>query len=180
VNLPAESRLITQLRELDARLRQARIDYALIGGVAVNIHGHVRATRDLDVMVLVEDNDALHDQLQALGYEAIDRRDDMSSYVRKLDRLDVIFARRPINRALLERSASVEYGGMRLPAIPVEGLIGLKVQAMSDDPRRIDDLADIIELMRIHRGSLDLEETRSYFKLFDREKVLDEILRAIG
>jgi hypothetical protein len=51
---------------------------------------------------------------------------------------------------------------------------------MSDDPRRIDDLADIIELMRIHRGSLDLEETRSYFKLFDREKVLDEILRAIG
>jgi hypothetical protein len=38
----------------------------------------------------------------------------------------------------------------------------------------------MIELVKLHRESLDLDEVRSYFRLFNQERVLDDILRAIG
>lgn len=56
----------------------------------------------------------------------------------------------------------------------------MKIQAFTDDPRRIGDLTDMIELVRLHRADLNLDEVRSYFRLLDRERVLDDILRAIG
>jgi len=67
-----------------------------------------------------------------------------------------------------------------LSVIPLEGLIGLKIQAFHDDPRRIRDLDDIIQLVKINSDKLNLDEVRSYFRLFDQESVLDDILRALG
>lgn len=180
MNRPAaESQLIAQLREADAALRAAGIRYTLIGGVAVNIHGHLRATRDLDLMLLIEEADAAHGVFTGLGYTAIDRRPDIASYVRGTARLDVIYAQRPISRGLLDRSQPAPFGDLNLPAIPVEGLLGLKIQAFNDDPRRIRDLDDMIELLKVQRGRLNLDEVRAYFRLFDRETLLDDILRAI-
>jgi predicted nucleotidyltransferase len=181
VNVPAlESRLVAQLREIDAALRAAGIRYVLIGGVAVNIHGYLRATRDLDLMMLVEDAQQAHEVFTGLGYETIDRREDIASYVRDTARLNVIYARRPISRRLFERPREATFCKLRLSAISVEGLLGLKIQAFSDDSRRLDDLKDMIELVKLHRESLDLDEVRSYFRLFNQERVLDDILRAIG
>ena len=55
-------------------------------------------------------------------------------------------------------------------------LIGLKVQASSNDPsRRHRDLADIQALLRA-APHVDLARVREYFRLFDREKELDALL----
>ena len=40
---------MTRFRELLARLTQARVEFVVIGGVAVIVHGHPRATLDLDI-----------------------------------------------------------------------------------------------------------------------------------
>jgi hypothetical protein len=48
-----------------------------------------------------------------------------------------------------------------------------------DDPRRTQDLEDIRALLRANGPSLDMEEVRDYFRLFDREAQLDELLREI-
>lgn len=175
-----ESRLFAQLHELAVSLEQAGISFALIGGFAVNAYGFVRATHDLDVMVQDEQGDALHAVLAEMGYQTLDRRPDISSYVRPPLRLDVLYARRPISRDLLARSTVITHGETRVRLIPLEGLIGLKIQAFHDDPRRIRDLDDIIQLLKINRGNLNLDEVRAYFRLFDSESVLDDILRAIG
>jgi len=175
-----ESRLFAQLRELSAALDQARISYALIGGFAVNAHGFVRATHDLDIMVLVEQADMLHDTLTGLAYRTLDRRPDMASYVRAPLRLNVLYARREISRDLLARAAEIAHGDVKTRVVPLEGLIGLKIQAFHDDPRRIRDLDDIIQLLKINRDDVNLEEVREYFRLFDKESVLDDVLRAIG
>ncbi len=37
-----------------ASLNEARVDYVIVGGVALNVHGLVRATEDLDVFVRPE------------------------------------------------------------------------------------------------------------------------------
>lgn len=178
MNTLAGSPLLAQLRETDRFLRAAGIDYALIGGVAVNLHGVLRATADLDMLMRSEDAEPAHHVFVEHGYEPIDRREDIASYVRHGERLDVLFARRPISRNLLARASEYGLSELRLRAISVEGLVGLKVQALSDDPRRLKDLNDLVELFKVHRDRMDLDEVRTYFRLFNRERLLDDLLRA--
>jgi hypothetical protein len=49
-----------------------------------------------------------------------------------------------------------------------------------NDPRRTQDLEDIRALLRARRGTLDVQELRTYFRLFERESLLDELMREIG
>jgi hypothetical protein len=56
-------------------------------------------------------------------------------------------------------------------------MFAYKIQALNDDPRRLRDLSDMLELLRAAGDRLDLAEVRSYFRMFDREALLDELLR---
>lgn len=64
----------------------------------------------------------------------------------------------------------------RLRDISAEGLIGFKLQAYVNDAARTRDLDDIQALLRSNRASLDMEQVRGYFALFEREHLLDDIL----
>lgn len=174
-----DSLLLGQLREISHALDEAGIDYALIGGVAVNSHGYVRATHDLDILSAIQDEQRLHALLMALGYETLDRRQDISSYVRGPLRLDIVHAHRPDALEMLGSASDARYADIPIRVISLEGLIGLKVQAFNDDPRRLRDLDDIMQLVRINRVDLDVAKVRAYFKLFDRETLLDDILNAL-
>jgi hypothetical protein len=63
-----------------------------------------------------------------------------------------------------------------LKVVSAEGLVGFKLQAFVNDPSRTRDLEDIRALVRANRSTLDMEELRGYFRLFEREALLDEIL----
>jgi hypothetical protein len=63
-----------------------------------------------------------------------------------------------------------------LHVVSAEGLIGFKLQALANDPRRTQDLEDIRALLRANHRTLDPAELRDYFRLFDRESLLDELL----
>jgi hypothetical protein len=78
----------------------------------------------------------------------------------------------------LLRELTTSLGLLRV--ISPEGLIGFKLQAVVNDPRRTQDIEDIRALLRANRDKLDLEEVREYFRLFDREALLDDILAEIG
>ncbi len=129
-------------------------------------------------MVMAEDAEAARDAALDLGYTVLDDGTEIASYVRGPQRFDVMHARRDISRGLLARALDVDLDGLHVPVIPVEGLIGLKVQAYNDNPKRLQDVMDIIELVRVQGQDLNMDEVRSYFRLFDREKLLDDILRA--
>jgi hypothetical protein len=116
--------------------------------------------------------------MQRLNYETIDRREDMSSYARGNERADFLHAHRDISRRLLAGATPVEYSGLRLPVISAEGLLGFKIQAFDDDPRRLQDLVDMLELVRVRGQALNWDEVRGYFALFGREDLFDELKRA--
>lgn len=176
-----ESNLLAQVRETDTALKSANVVYMVVGGVAVNAHGVLRSTHDLDVMIRSEDSESLDAILKSLGYAPLDRREDLAHYVRPDGaRLDVLYSRRPITADLLKRPDFARYSDRAIPIVPIEGLIGLKVQAFNDDPRRIRDLEDIMKLIKANRDRLDMTEVCAYFDLFDRRKLLDDVLRAIG
>ena len=49
-----------------------------------------------------------------------------------------------------------------------------------NNPRRTQYLEDIRALLRANRDTLDLTETRTYFRMFDREDLLEEILSELS
>ena len=64
---------------------------------------------------------------------------------------------------------------LRVPVVDAEALIGLKLQALANEPRRVQDEADIRALLAA-APALDLKLLRDYFRLFDREADLDRLL----
>jgi hypothetical protein len=45
-----------------------RVEFAVCGGVAVNLLGHVRATRDIDLLVRREELDRVRELVDPLGF----------------------------------------------------------------------------------------------------------------
>jgi hypothetical protein len=175
--MPPASRLGGQLTQVTAALSQIGARYALIGGLALAPHHVIRATQDIDLLVDAQCAEEVDAKLAELGYRCLHRSADAGNYVRDDERIDLLYAHRPIARRLLAAAAelSTSLGAVRV--ISTEGLIGFKLQGLVNDPRRTQDLEDIRALLRANRGHLDLTEVREYFDLFDRGPLLDELLR---
>ena len=162
--------------------QKQRIDFALIGGLALQLAGVNRKTHDIDFQVLLKDSDRIDGIMQGLGYKQLHRTENVANYqgLAGLGQVDFLFAQRKYSLRMLANAKTHSVLGLRFKAIRPEDLIGLKVQSSSNDPRRTEqDMLDIKGLLQANAGSLDLEMIREYFKLFKREKELNKILKAI-
>ena len=175
--MAANSRLGRQLTEILDALARLGVQSALIGGLALSPHNVVRATQDIDLLVDGADSDAIHAEVLRRGYECLHRSAAAANYQRQDERLDFLFASRPISRRLLAQALEVNSSLGRVRVVSAEGLIGFKLQGAINDPRRTQDLEDIKALLRANRDSINLVEVREYFKLFECEALLDEFLR---
>jgi len=176
----AASRLGRQIAEVTGALSAIGARFALIGGLALASHKVVRATQDVDLLTDAEKADEIEAELVRLGYRCLYRSADAGNYVRGDERVDLLYASRSIARRLLADALELksEIGALRV--VSAEGLIGFKLQALVNDPRRTQDLEDIRALLRANHQTLDMKAVREYFRLFDRELLLDELLREIG
>jgi hypothetical protein len=156
---------------------------ALIGGFALPFYGVQRATGDVDFLVEASGSSTLHDALLEAGAECLHRSKDSANYAAGrsgLTGIDLIYARRSRAHAMLERATTKPFRGARLavPVVDREALIGLKLQAIANAPkRRTQDRADIEALLATGRATLDLERLRDYYRLFGKEHELDSWLR---
>ena len=175
----SRSRLANQIVQAVAALDEAGARFALIGGLALASHKVVRATQDVDLLVDAEKADAIEAKLLALGYRRLHRSPDAANYARDDERLDLLFASRPIAMRLLAGARRLRTSLGELTVVSAEGLVGFKLQAFVNDATRTQDLEDIRALLRANQASLDMDEVRSYFRLFDREALLDDILLEI-
>lgn len=175
--MTAVSRLGKQIAEVTAMLTSIAVPHALIGGLALASHNVIRATQDIDLLVPLEKADEIDAQLKQIGYQCAHRSSNAGNYVRGTERVDFLYASRPIALRLLAgaRELTTSLGVLRV--ISLEGLVGFKLQGLVNDPRRTQDLEDIRALLRANRGKLDLAEVRQYFQLFNRESLLDDLLR---
>jgi hypothetical protein len=128
-------------REVSHLMRAAGIPGAVMGGVAVVLHGHVRTTKDIDIC-LPPPLEALADLLTANGF-TFDRG----------------------KKACVKHGVAVhlvlpeQIGSPPHQIIDIEGittvtladLIGMKLRSGSTNLLRAQDLADVIGLMRHHR-----------------------------
>jgi hypothetical protein len=173
---PPMPSLVDQIREALAVFTRLQVQPALIGGLALAAHDVVRATRDVDFLVDAEDAERLHGLLLELGYDCIHRSADAANYLRGEEGLDLLYAHRPIARSLLLAAEDRDTPMGRLRVVSAEGLVAFKLQAYVNDPTRARDLEDIRALLHAGRRSLDQAELRGYFRLFDREELLEQLV----
>ena len=173
-------RLVDQIKEALIVFANCETPPALIGGLALAVHKYVRATQDVDFLVDAIDADRLHESLIQLGYRCIHRSEDAANYLRGDEGMDFVYARRPASRRLLVEAPELEAEIGRLHVVSAEGLIGFKLQAFVNNPRRTRDIEDIRSLLRANRSTLNMSKVEQYFVLFERKALLDELLAEDG
>jgi hypothetical protein len=150
-------------------LSHAEVRYLVVGGVAVVLHGYLRATADLDLVVQLDEANVLRavDALEDLGYrprppvparafaDAATRegwvRDKgltvFSLWSDRFPQLEVdLFASEPFDfAAAFARAVQVPLGEHAIPVASLDDLIALKQAA-----GRPQDRADVEALRSLH------------------------------
>ena len=163
------------------KFKEEAIDFALIGGFALQASGVTRATMDIDFLVLTEKSTKIKEIMLKHGYELLHESEDVLNFASKkfeLGRVDFLLAHRKYTLAMLKRAEenSVFDGKFTVKVVKVEDQIGLKVQSSSNDPARYhQDMADIRALIKNNYSSLNMSLVEEYFSLFNRQKELSEL-----
>lgn len=171
-------------KELLRKFSEQNIQFALIGGFALHVAGFTRATQDIDFLVETEDLGKVKAIMARLGYELTHESPEFSNYwhsMAPLGCVDYLHAHRQYTRKMLARAQRHKIlENFEVPVLVPEDIIGLKVQAMVNNPQRHAlDMADIEYLMRENRSKLNLEVIKEYFHLFDRDYELNDLLKRI-
>jgi predicted nucleotidyltransferase len=133
-------RLPLVLDETMAALREADIQFLLIGGIGSCVFGRDRGTRDIDVFVRPESAENVLSALAARGFRTKKEYEHWLYKAWKDDVLvDVIFrSSRDIllDQEMLDRARMMTFRGREVPVAPPEDLIVMKAVAASEDTPR--------------------------------------------
>lgn len=166
------------LRMLLDFFRQNGLDYALIGGFALNAYGLARNTDDIDFLLRNRDAGKVIEFLESIGYETLNRSAAFSNHEHPLagfSRIDFLYVDGQTADTLFDevREFSI-LGNYKAPVVKPEHLIALKLFSMSANPSRAAlDQEDLIHLLR--QEGLDREEIRSYFQKFSSLEKFHEL-----
>lgn len=152
------------------RLNTEGIDYLVVGGVALVLHGVVRLTADLDLMILLEETNISKfiEVMEELGYKPkapVSARSiiEPEARARLIEEKNMtvfsffhpeeaiclidIFIKEPVDYTTLKNtSVRMTSGKVEIPVVSIDGLIALK--KISGRPQ---DLADIAALEEVKR-----------------------------
>ncbi|HVS13730.1 MAG TPA: hypothetical protein VMV46_07390 [Thermoanaerobaculia bacterium] len=147
--------LYSELRRLVDALDEERVEYALAGALALAVHGVVRATADIDVLIRPEDEQRAVGVARDLGYrhEAIPMRFNDGTRMRRISRLeeeetltlDYFLVDEHLEPVWSTRGVLETEEGP-LSVVSREGLIRMKTAAGRDQ-----DVADVRRLEEIDR-----------------------------
>lgn len=138
--LTGDSPILDVARQVSDLIRSARLDAAVIGGVAVVLHGHVRTTVDVDVFT----TDA-----EALGQALRDGGFTWDAQHKQFMKGEVPVHLVTLAEATAPPAQREDHQGVR--TVSLADLINLKLRSGSENVLRAQDMADVIALMRVHK-----------------------------
>ena len=192
------TRLETALRLAAEGLREARLRWAVVGGLAVSARAEPRTTRDVDLAVAVDgdtETEAALYRLQNHGFAVVSVVEQATLHrvatarLRSSDQrirgilVDILFASSGIESELVERAEEIEIvPGLSVPVARIGHLLALKALARNDRDRP-QDLDDIRALLR-EATIDDVDEARGAVRLieergFSRGRRLSEEFEAL-
>jgi predicted nucleotidyltransferase len=173
--------LLAVLGDLVVWLQAGKVPGVVIGGLAASLLGRPRLTRDVDVLVLLDEGHWA--EFMAAGAEQgfSPRRDDALAFAQESRVLlvrhqesaidvDMVFGSLPFEKEAVARATWVELGGVHLPLPLPEDLIVMKAVA-----HRPQDLTDIEAILAAH-PKLNLRRVRRWVREFAAALSMPEIL----
>ncbi len=149
--------------KLAAKLQELRIPYAICGGLAVFEHGHERMTTDVDVLLTADGLERF--RREALGRGWLERFPG-SRGVKDIEHrvpIDVLVAGATAGRSgqspvRFPDPADVAIDRHGRQYVDLRTLVEMKLASGLDTPDRLQDLADVIALIRRNRLGLAFSE----------------------
>jgi hypothetical protein len=178
-----EGMLNDALGRLAADLDRKQIDYAVIGAIALNLHGFQRLTIDIDLLMSAEGLERFSRELVGLGYRpAFEGAKKKFTITRENVPLEIITSGeypgdgKPKPVVFPEPDADfVIIEGIK--TISLNKLVELKLASGISAPHRLKDLADVQELIKIKKldetlaESLDGSVRGKYLELLEAVKL---------
>lgn len=135
----ATIRLPPDFKEFLKLLKENDVRYLLIGGYAVNYHGYIRATGDMDIWIAIHPDNArkMVSVLKAFGFDHPDLNDELFLHENKIVRMGVP----PVRLEIATSISGVEFDECYRSRV-VDNLDGVEV-----------DLIDLENLRKNKRAS---------------------------
>lgn len=183
--LMGESKVHESLERIAARLDELNIDFAVAGGLAVGLRGHLRVTVDVDILIRGDDLERFKAQWLGRGY--VEKFAGSRGVKDAQSRVSIDFLitgrypgdGRPKPVRFPEPS-SVPRGEEPYRVLGLETLIELKLASGMTAPDRLIDFADVIALIRANQltkefaESLDESVRGKYAELWLAAQATDE------
>jgi len=151
-----QSKVHKALTQLTERLASLDIPYAIVGALALNAYGYMRATVDVDVLLTSEGLQRLKDAAVGRGYlERFPGSRGLRDAARGVD-IDFVLAGEYPGDGLEKPVSFPDPGecavrGESFSLVSLSTLVELKIASGMTAPHRLRDLADVIELIRANR-----------------------------
>jgi hypothetical protein len=149
-----ESPVHRAAEKIHRALEELKIPFAIAGALAANAHGHVRTTEDVDVLLTREGLKAFKDRWLGRGWVEVfpgskGLRDPENNV-----KIDVLLAGdypgdgKPKPVVFPDPATSAEPSPSGIPVLKLPLLLELKLASGMTAPHRLQDLADVIALVR--------------------------------
>ena len=135
-------------------LNKEKIKYIVVGGVAVNLHGYLRFTGDLDILLLLEEENLkkMDKLMQKLGYSERLEEKNMKAYSFMPPKenplqIDIINEESLKYKKIVENKITKRIDNTSIPVISIDDLI--KMKRKSDRQQDFMDLEALINLKKL-------------------------------
>jgi len=149
------------MRRLTKTLREMKVPFAIAGAMACNAHGHKQTTDDVNVLIRREDLQRF--KTQHIGHGWINKREGSKSFRDTVNdvNISVLIAGefpgdgRPKPVAFPMPETVTVYLDEGIPYISLPTLLELKTACGMTAAHRLQDLADVIQLIRANQLALE-------------------------
>ena len=145
------------LRKATTALKAAKIDHALVGGLAYDHYARdPRFTADVDFVVAVEDHERATAAVRRAGFKG--HADDMIAQLENKDGVgvDLLYGLGDPEESARETATSARVFGVQVKVARPEFLLWMYL--CSDQPRHAEDAAGIV------RAGVDLKKVAAYLR----------------
>jgi hypothetical protein len=159
-------------------LQENQIPYLIVGGVALGMHGYVRATKDIDFMVREKDKEKIAGIMKDLGYELFHQGNGFMQYEHQLKvygLVDYLLARSAIGEEMIANAVlrDIDDGITKLQVARLEDIIILKLLVLKGGKERGIDRDDLEAIFTMFGASLDWDYLLNCAILLGMEEMIN-------
>jgi len=170
------------LGDADRLLREYfKAKYAVIGAMALGIHGQVRPTEDIDMLVdPFPGNDLTNNKEEMPKYGFYAGKSSTGTVIglghRKSGYIELLAANDPLRQYAVETAKKHNLIGYNVPVVEADSLVALKVHAMTQNPNReMKDSSDVMSVLV--RSKPSMKKVRKFLTEQENSR-LDQLMAA--